>query len=253
MLVELRVFNTRASVRRHLCAFVTLCSCSTSDHGRASSSPDTLGHAYETDFPRAENPLSESGRWLTGRASGVDWADVATTPHRAFGLQGPVDYSDATAILRGSWGPDQRVSATVFTTTAPLKEECYSEVELRLRSVVAYRYNRGYEITYKVSQSPLAYLIIVRWNGSLGDYTYLFRDVDRRYAIQSGDTISASIVGNVITAYRNGEVMARVSDSRFATGNPGIGFALGVRPPGCANTHDHYGFSRVVATDRPPE
>jgi len=73
---------------------------------------------------------------------------------------------------------------------------------------------------------------IVRWNGGFGDFTllpltqsgYLGRN------LVTGDVIKATIVGNVITTYINGVLMARASDSTFKTGQPGISFF--VRPGG---------------------
>jgi hypothetical protein len=35
---------------------------------------------YTTSFPVTENPISEGGKWISGRAVGLDWTDVRTTP-----------------------------------------------------------------------------------------------------------------------------------------------------------------------------
>src|ERR1700730_104316 len=42
---------------------------------------------YTTAFSRAENPISEGGKWLNGRTDGLDWTDVRTTPGFAFGTE----------------------------------------------------------------------------------------------------------------------------------------------------------------------
>ena len=118
-----------------------------SDDSRVSGPPATASHSYDTDFPRTESPISDGGRWLNGQTDGLDWTDVSTTPHRAIGHQVGASYTDATAILNGTWGANQRATATVFTT-ASTSDSCYSEVELRLRSSIAKHSIRGYEISF---------------------------------------------------------------------------------------------------------
>ena len=176
-----------------------------SDETRISAPPPTgtASHSYSTDFPRTESPISDGGNWLNGQTNGVDWTDVSTTLHRAIGHQIGGSYTDATAILNGTWDANQRATATVFTSGA-ISDDCYSEVELRLRSSIASHAIRGYEVSFKVSETAAAYLIIVRWNGALGDFTYLRRDFGTQYGVKNGDVISATIVGNTITAYKNG-------------------------------------------------
>jgi hypothetical protein len=225
--------------------------CAHSD--AAMSNPDdTLGpgavHRYTTAFPATESPLSEGGRWLNGRTDGTDWSDVSSSSGVAIGHQTGASYTDATALLKGEWGPNQRATATVFATTT-LLENCYSEVELRLRSTLSPRRNRGYEVSFKVSQTDAAYLIIVRWNGALGDFSSLFKGTGVQYAIQNGDVISATIVGDTITAYRNGDALARVTDHTFASGSPGMGFNLENGPAECRGTNDRYGYRSFEATD----
>lgn len=222
-----------------------------SDGTLADSSDVTLtptqAHNYTTTFPATEGPISEGGRWITGGTVGLDWTDISTRPGRAIGHQVGGHYTDATAVLTGSWGPNQHVAAATFS--ADPRDECFQEVELRLRSAVSAHVNSGYEISYKVSHSSDAYLIVVRWNGGLGDFTYLLRRVGAQYGVKDGDVVSASIVGNVITAYKNGVVMARVADSTFTSGNPGMGFNLVNAPAGCHGTNGNYGFTSFTATD----
>ena len=79
-------------------------------HGQAGS--------YSTNFPLTENPISENGRWINGKAVGLDWSDVSTTGGFARGQQTPdgggsKNFNDATALLAGSWGPDQTAQAVV--------------------------------------------------------------------------------------------------------------------------------------------
>ncbi len=200
---------------------------------------------YTTTFPLAENPISEGGRWTNGGTVGLDWTNVSTTPGLAIGHQVGASYTDATALLEGPWDPDQWASAVVHGK--PGVEVCYQEVELRLRSALLAHVATGYEISFKVSQSDEAYLIIVRWNGPIGDFTYLANLKGARYGVTSGDEVSASIAGDVITAYKNGEIVGRASDRTYAAGSPGMGFNLENAPAGCAGTNGNYGFSRFAA------
>jgi len=65
--------------------------------------------------PSHEEPISERGNWGNGKAVGLDWADFATVPGHAFGLElGTTGYDDATALLTGNWGPNQTAQATVY-------------------------------------------------------------------------------------------------------------------------------------------
>src|SRR5437016_1260851 len=81
---------------------------------------------YTTHFRRAENPISEGGHWINGRTLGLDWADVHTRPGLAFGTEaGTIKYDDATALLKGTWGPNQTAEATVYTVNQ--KDDIYEE------------------------------------------------------------------------------------------------------------------------------
>ena len=202
---------------------------------------------YTTSFPLMENPISEGGSWVDGEAVGREWSNVETGQGRATGLQCCRSYSDATALLTGDWRPDQQVTAVVFATRP--RDDCFQEVELRLRSRLAPHIASGYEISFKSSRSVEAYLIIVRWNGPFGDFTYLFNQNGREYGARNGDVVRARIVGNVITAYKNGVMMAQVRDDTYVSGAPGMGFNLLTRAAGCSRTNRSYGFTRFTATD----
>jgi len=204
---------------------------------------------YTTGFFLTEFPISEAGRWINGRTNGLDWSDVWSTGGKAIGRQNGPSYTDATAILTGTWGPDQRVSATVFATNQ--KDECFQEVELRLRSQVSAHVNVGYEITYKSSQSAGAYVGIVRWNGAVGNFTRLSSNNGAQFGVKNGDVVSATIVGNVITGYKNGVQVVQATDNQITTGNPGIGFNLEIGSAGCSGTNGDYGFTTFTANDTP--
>ena len=214
----------------------------------------TGANSYATSFPLSENPISEGGRWINGGTVGLGWTNVSTTPGLAIGQQIGASYTDATALLTGTWGPDQMASATVHTVSQ--NDACFQEVELRLRSALSANVSRGYEISFKMSQTSGAYLIIVRWNGALGDFTYLFNQTGTQFGIKNGDVVSAKIVGNVITAYINGVPMGQaditsIVGTVYTTGSPGMGFNLENAPAGCSGTNGNYGFTNYNATDAP--
>jgi hypothetical protein len=97
----------------------------------------------------------------------------------------------------------------------------------------------GYEITF--SLSPNSYLLIVRWNGPLGNYTVLSSPGGAQYQAKAGDTVKATIVGNVITAYKNGVQVGQATDTIYKTGNPGMGFN--------EQANGDYGYTYFTATD----
>jgi hypothetical protein len=197
------------------------------------------GHpaTYATRFPFTENPISDIGHWTNGKTAALDWGDVSTTPDIAIGHAGPARYADATALLTGTWAPDQSAEATVYAG----KIFGSPEVELRLRSSLSAHVATGYEISNSVSSDASAYLIIVRWNGRLADFTYLANLHGQQYGVKTGDVVKATIVGNVITAFKNGVQLAQVTDKTYSTGNPGIGFNEG--------SNGDYGFTSFTASD----
>jgi hypothetical protein len=195
------------------------------------------GGTYTTNFPLAENPISEGGKWINGGSVGLDWTDVVTTPGFAYGTEVNGNYTDATAILTGTWPVNQYAQATVYWN--PSGSEPVPEVELRLRSAISAHVNRGYEITFGGG-----YLIIVRWNGGLGNFNYLVNASGSQYTPKTGDVIKATIVGNTISAYKNGVLMGQVTDATWTDGAPGMGFNSGTK----GGTYDNtYGFTSFTA------
>ena len=221
--------------------------------GFATASGDSTGAAsgsrhrvYTTRFSLAENPISEGGQWVNGRQEGLDWANVCTRAGLAYGTEpGTAKYDDSTALLTGAWGPDQMAQATV--RTANQNEKIFEEVELRLRSSLSAHRATGYEILFRCLKTETAYLEIVRWNGPLGDFTYLSRGTGSRYGVADGDVVKATIVGNVITAYINGVPMLQATDDTYASGSPGMGFYL----EGASGVNSDYGFVDFLASDEP--
>jgi len=214
-----------------------------------SSGAEAIAGTYTTNFPLTENLISEGHNWINGGTVGLDWTNVSTTPGLAIGHEGGyVSFTDATAILTGTWGPTQTVQATVYTVNQ--KDECYQEVELRLRSTLSAHSSTGYEISFKCSKSSHAYMAIVRWNGRLGNFTYLAQYRGAQYGVANGDTVKAMIVGNTITVYINGVQRGAATDSTYSGGNPGMGFNLGgTGLPQCIGTNGDYGFTSFTASD----
>lgn len=204
---------------------------------------------YATDFRYVENPISEGGKWISGRAAAFDWADVRTTPGFAFGTElavvttAPRKYDDSVALVAGSWGPNQSAEATVRTKNQ--NENIWEEVELRLRSTLSPHRATGYEINFRCGKTGKAYHEIVRWNGPLGSFTYLKQTQGAQYGVADGDVVKATMVGNVITTYRNGVQMLQITDDSFTSGSPGIGFYL----EGATGVNADYGFTNFKAAE----
>ena len=189
--------------------------------------PSGERHSYTTNFSATEQPLSDRGKWITGRASGLDWADVRTGVGLAYGTEsgknvGDAAYDDSTALLTGTWGADQTVEAEVRSIRP--NDEDFEEVELRLRSSLASHSSTGYEVLFRCSKSNNAYASIVRWDGRLGMFTYLSQKKGPDSGVADGDLVKATAVGNVITGYINGVQVIQAIDNTYGSGNPGMGF-----------------------------
>jgi hypothetical protein len=164
-----------------------------------------------------------------GLTTGLDWDDVAVSNNLAHGVYVKSQlgqYADPTALLGGSWSPNQEAEAVVKGVDA-LPAGCNQEVELRLRSNISSRVNTGYEIIMQMKTAAQtgapSYMSIVRWNGALGDFTVLAMLNGNPH---DGDRIRARIVGNTISVYQNDVLQATVNDATFATGSPGMGFYI---------------------------
>ena len=199
---------------------------------------------YTTTFQKGESPIQEGQNWINGRHDGLDWADVATKVRSAYGTEsGSIKYDDSTALLTGEWNPDQTVEATVFTKNQ--SDAIFEEVEVRLRSSISAHRNTGYEINFRCLKTVGAYTQIVRWNGKLGDFTYIDARGGAEFGVKDGDIVKGTIKGNVITAYINGRQVLQAADSTYKTGNPGMGFYL----EGPPNRNTEFGFIKFSARD----
>ena len=208
------------------------------------------GNSYSTMFPATENPISQSGAWISGHAAGTNssggcppaggsnycFADVKTiggTPGKAEGTivnsgcngEG-TDCNDSTAVLTGTWGPVQTVQGTIYTD---VPSSGFDEVELRLLTTISAGSITGYEITCGIASSGSNYFSVARWNGPLGNYTSL--GGNNSAGCTNGDVIKATVDANgVITLYKQAGGVGSfvqeftVTDTTFRTGSPGIGF-----------------------------
>jgi hypothetical protein len=192
---------------------------------------------YATKFPQTEDPISEGGRWIGGKTVGLDWGNVSTTPGYATGHAGPKRFADSVALLTGDWPANQSVEEVVDRR----KVSHYPEVSMRLRSSLAKHNCDGYEISYSLKDDDTAYLIIVRWNGGLADFTYLVpTQQGKQYGVKTGDVVKTTIIGNEIKTYKNGVLMGQAKDNTYIHGNPGFGFNEG--------KNGDYGISSFSAT-----
>jgi hypothetical protein len=200
---------------------------------------------YSTDFGHLENPLYEGGKWNNGASIGLDWTNVRTIDGIACGTQtgrdtGYFAYNDSYAILSG-FQPNQTSEGVVHITN-PTKL-CNQEVELLLRWNSSPHKATGYECLFRCIDSTGFYMEVVKWNGALGDFTYLDRLHSSSTGIKDGDILKASITSDVIRVYINGVIKLQVSDSTYPDGNPGIGFFL----RGCPGSNTNFGFTRFTA------
>jgi hypothetical protein len=224
---------------------------------------------YTTTFPATQNPICEGSPcdWAGGQSAGGNlWGNVQTETGFAYGVTQPTEFGDPTAIVTGTWGATQTVTATVKVNTPEVG--CCQEVELRLRNKISTNSITGYEVYCSVASSGADYCRIARWGGPAGRYCNIEISAPAFHAI-TGDVFTATVSGTnpvVITGkvYRSGNLVATVTASDtgneggsgtdcgaghavYTSGNPGIGFyAYG----GAGSTYfHHYGFTSFTATD----
>lgn len=210
--------------------------------GGAGSTVDAGGVvSYTTDFNLTESPISEGGAW---KNVGLDWTFIETGAGNAYGTQpqpNKMQYDDSYAHLSGF--PANYTVSAVLHKEANIDGSCTHEVEILLRWSDAAHDAHGYECNLAWDGG---YAEIVRWNGKINDYTYLTRS-NAPMGVHDGDTLSASIVGNLIKVTLNGVEIARATESTFATGQPGMAFWRG----GSCGHRGDYGFTHYAATSLP--
>jgi hypothetical protein len=193
---------------------------------------------YSTTFPVAENPISESGKWINGAATGIDWNNVAVASDYAFASAIAAGYNDDIAILVSSYATNQYARSVIYKESGYAPASSH-EVELLLRFGISANDAHGYEVLWGIS----GYVAVVRWNGPVGNYTPIYDPGPGSAPVPSdGDIFLATISGDIITAYVNGSQVASanitsVGGTVYSSGYPGMGFW----PQGSAVT-SRFGF-----------
>jgi hypothetical protein len=190
---------------------------------------------YTTNFPLTENPISEGGVW---HKAGLDWANVATTPGRAFSTQTSNAYDDAYAFLSGF--SSRQSGQGVIHLASGYSPPNSHEVEIILRASDAAHEIHWYECNLSWDGG---YAQIVRIDGAIGQ----FQDITQTSVPikpKNGDVFRCTADGNVITSYLNGVMMSRTVDDTFPSGQPGMAFFI--RPGATASS---YCFSSFTASN----
>jgi hypothetical protein len=219
------------------------------------SGAEAIARTYTTNFPLTENPISEGGNWIGGQSAGNNlWGNCRTNGSMVYGVSEPTDFGDPTAILTGTWEPNQTVQATVKIVSAPSST---GEVELRLRTTINSTNHTitGYEVYCSVVTNN-EYCNIARWNGANGSYCNIQTSSPDIHLVD-GDVFKATVTGTnpvIITGYRNGTQIIQAIDSGqssddcpggahapFTSGSPGVGFWDG--------SFTGFGFSSFTASD----
>jgi hypothetical protein len=210
--------------------------------------------SYTTSFPGTENPLSDSGKWITGGTTGIDWQNPRTTPGLCFASGFSTGFDDNIAVLSpsvGTFSADQYAQGTLSIASGYTPGNSH-ECELLLRGGISAHSAIFYEITLGLSDGR--YLDIVQWNGPVGDFDYVYQSGHGSGPpMNTGDVFRAEIQGTTMQIFRNAslilthDVTEGVSKTLIpiASGNPGLGFyalAGGV-------TLASYGFSHYEAGD----
>ena len=212
--------------------------------GTAAAGSSSGSMSYSTSFAATESPLRDGSIWKQGASDGLDWTDVNAKGGLGFGTM-PINsptFNDSIACLSG-FPPDQTASATVSTSAAPVGDR---EFEVLLRWTISAHVAHGYECNYAWNGD---YAQVVWWRGPLGGFVQLENhDKPSPGAIQSGDILTAQIVGSMLTFKhtRGATVTTLITTDTstnqeapaWKTGNPGIGFwRAGTTQPPWAYSH----------------
>jgi len=207
---------------------------------------------YSTNFPLTENPLNESGKWISG-TTGLDWTNCRTTAGFCFGTQpgnatGNQRYADSIAVLTGTWSQAQSAQATLLVPNADPggSDNVFEEVEIHLLVTVTPHNIVGYEANLSVTPNN-GYVQIGRWDGPLDVSKDVLGNAANVPAGKTGDVFKATFTPpNHLQVYINGvQVTEWFDPSPLTTGSPGIGFFL----QGATGVNANYGFSSFSATD----
>jgi hypothetical protein len=245
------------------------CRCTAPATCGGGGTPGACGYSTTFAASALEMPISEGGIWWNGQQTGKLWSDVFAGLGHAYGAptnttHGSGQYDDPTAVLEGSWNANQKAIGKAFCSNNVVDHINYPEVELRLRFTISANVATGYEIMWRCSDSTPAslgssYLAVAAWLGGSGQFTGLPITLPNSSmtgsltggGVQDGDTVSAAIYGSTIFIYRNGQLQGTVNDSRFTTGNPGLGMNYVAADNGSASSgyNVDFGFTSFSATE----
>jgi hypothetical protein len=199
---------------------------------------------FSTNFPAAENPISQGGIWFNGGTDGGSggWLNVQTSIGQAYASGTSNGYNDAICALKTpSFSADQWAQGTVFLAGGYSPTRAH-EIELHLRFSYGDNNTHGYEILWGIHNGGSSYMAVVRWNGEAGNYTPIYDPGDGSIGFPTtGDVIYAQIVGDIITVKKNGVAVTGFSavdistasaissgvntgTVKWTTGQPGMGF-----------------------------
>jgi hypothetical protein len=203
---------------------------------------------YTTNFSANEIPISENGAW--SHISPL-WATVQTSGGLAFGTQvgnlaNPAAFNDSNANLSG-FSANVTITATVHLA-ADIADGQTHEVELLFRMGGDATHTRGYEMSFDTGGN----VTLVRWNGDLGNYTFVNHTGGENTQVgglKNGDTISAKASGNTFTASVNGVQIYSAIDDTWTDGQPGIGFFIRNEVAADAAFNSKYAFSSLTVVD----
>lgn len=192
--------------------------------------------SYSTALSLTESPISEGGVWSSQDTTRTR---INTSGGVAFGTQTGGEstiYADSYAYHNGVWSPNVEIISTVFKgTTSGIQEvEHLHRVSDTSSSTVCYEINIAHDGSY---------CDFYRWTGPnlvVGDFVPLVPSLTYSVpggAVNNGDRIRTSIVGNALNAWIDrgaGWVLINsspVTDTAGAgggavltSGRPGIGF-----------------------------
>lgn len=211
---------------------------------KTSSDPNSL---IIPSFSGSFNPLS-AGYPVFSNA-GSSWTQARTSGGLVYGTEvsPPNTYDDSHAYVSSLFGADFDLSATIFkgSTSTP------QEVELLARwNTNGTNNTTGYEAFYAHDG---AYVSLARWNGALGDYTYIGQEILSLPVPVTGSVLRFKLQGFIAQIFLDAELVLQ-EDIRFdALGQPSTPFVSGYPGMGfyrenVSGAADQYGFTSFSAT-----
>ena len=206
--------------------------------------------SYSTNFNATENPISESGAWLSAATINSNVTNVQTGGGIAYGTMisfDTVNYIDSIALMTGTFSVNQSVQATLSNSSAVSG----LEAEIWLHGNITPTTVTGYEVDLVYGSGNL---YLARWNGPANNYTQVAGPISANVVLTNGAVWYAEIVGTVITVKCNGTSVlvydtAAEGASKITSGNPGIGFW---NETGSAGNQNKLGWTDFVVDGQAP-